>query len=463
MDSAKKGQSAIEYLMTYGWMLLVVAIIGGAIFSVVQGQNVESTSGFTGSDVQVNDFALTSNGSFDISFQNADSEPIKVKNITVSDGQDTLEWEGSANIPVTDTNIVSLENISETDSTNSLDVTVTYDRGNLPDIQTSGQITGNFEVGTTSETTETTGETTNPPSVETLSTTTVNKFNATVNGNITNTGGEIPEARFNYGKDQNNLINTTELGKQDSSFNTTLKGLESNTTYYFQAEANNSEGSDTGDINNFTTESTTTLIDSFEDGDISEYTGETGGWSVNSGSAALEGSNYAKGDNGGGYSSKVITRTADISVGDNFRAYMRPQSESNNGVTNFAFQFFGASSGTNIFSKSSQFVTYHDQDGGWFIGERDSSGNVNKEQASTASKTLKQWYEININSENSTAFTASIYEVDGDRNRTSTVFSQTFTGNADVSGNENFGFQTNSVTSSGGTVIIYVDSLESDE
>lgn len=31
------GQSAIEYLMTYGWMLLVVAIVGGTIFSVVDG------------------------------------------------------------------------------------------------------------------------------------------------------------------------------------------------------------------------------------------------------------------------------------------------------------------------------------------------------------------------------------------------------------------------------------------
>lgn len=30
-----KGQSAIEYLMTYGWMLLVIAIVGGAIYAEV--------------------------------------------------------------------------------------------------------------------------------------------------------------------------------------------------------------------------------------------------------------------------------------------------------------------------------------------------------------------------------------------------------------------------------------------
>ena len=41
-----KAQSAIEYLMTYGWMLLVVAIVGGAIFSVAQGQAVVESTGF---------------------------------------------------------------------------------------------------------------------------------------------------------------------------------------------------------------------------------------------------------------------------------------------------------------------------------------------------------------------------------------------------------------------------------
>ena len=37
-----KGQTAIEYLMTYGWMLLVVAIVGGAIITTVQGDSVPS-------------------------------------------------------------------------------------------------------------------------------------------------------------------------------------------------------------------------------------------------------------------------------------------------------------------------------------------------------------------------------------------------------------------------------------
>jgi len=33
----RKGQSAIEFLMDYGWMLLVVAVIGAALFTYIQG------------------------------------------------------------------------------------------------------------------------------------------------------------------------------------------------------------------------------------------------------------------------------------------------------------------------------------------------------------------------------------------------------------------------------------------
>ena len=56
------GQSAIEYLMTYGWMLLVVAIVGGSVFSVFNQENLETVSGFQGDDVLVDNFGTTNEG-----------------------------------------------------------------------------------------------------------------------------------------------------------------------------------------------------------------------------------------------------------------------------------------------------------------------------------------------------------------------------------------------------------------
>ena len=77
-----KGQSAIEYLMTYGWMLLVVAIIGGAIFSTVNGRCIEDTTGFSGSDISVDGLAVVADddGSdyLGIEIRNTANEPVKI-------------------------------------------------------------------------------------------------------------------------------------------------------------------------------------------------------------------------------------------------------------------------------------------------------------------------------------------------------------------------------------------------
>jgi hypothetical protein len=49
----KKAQAAIEFLMTYGWMLLVVLIVGALIFSFVDfGNLLPSTVDFSSSSIQ---------------------------------------------------------------------------------------------------------------------------------------------------------------------------------------------------------------------------------------------------------------------------------------------------------------------------------------------------------------------------------------------------------------------------
>jgi hypothetical protein len=57
-----KGQSAIEYLMTYGWMLLVVAIVGGAIITTVNQQSNTCEQRITDVAAQDNSFGITEFG-----------------------------------------------------------------------------------------------------------------------------------------------------------------------------------------------------------------------------------------------------------------------------------------------------------------------------------------------------------------------------------------------------------------
>jgi len=120
----RKGQSAIEYLMTYGWMLLVVAIVGGAIFATVQGQCTTSTSGFSTSDVRVADFATNSDGNLAFELRNAAASPVEIDNISVEGdsynaGNETISVGSSATF-TTDVGATSV------DGCNDFDLSIQY-------------------------------------------------------------------------------------------------------------------------------------------------------------------------------------------------------------------------------------------------------------------------------------------------------------------------------------------------
>ena len=140
------GQSAIEYLMTYGWMLLVVVIVGSAIFALIQQQDIESVSGFTGGDVVIDDFGTTSNGKLQLLMRNTGSNEVKVNSVNISIGNSWTEWTGTQDIGVGGTESVTLANVTEGDSANNMDATVNYDSGGLEDLEASGSISGSFEI-----------------------------------------------------------------------------------------------------------------------------------------------------------------------------------------------------------------------------------------------------------------------------------------------------------------------------
>ena len=143
-----KGQSAIEYLMTYGWMLLVVAIIGGAIFSVVGDQNIESTSGFSGDDVQIADVGATVGDGFEVQLRNNAPDTVEINTVNISEGGKWSKWEGYKDLPVGETEVIALENISEGEGNNELDIIINYDSGNIEGLEASGAISGNYEIKT---------------------------------------------------------------------------------------------------------------------------------------------------------------------------------------------------------------------------------------------------------------------------------------------------------------------------
>ncbi len=87
----RKGQAATEYLMTYGWALLAIAIVGAILYYQVFSNRACGAGGATGFDmvntvVPTGTFTLTSdtngNVNFQIQLENRMEIPVNVTEIT---------------------------------------------------------------------------------------------------------------------------------------------------------------------------------------------------------------------------------------------------------------------------------------------------------------------------------------------------------------------------------------------
>lgn len=141
-----KAQSAIEYLITYGWMLVAVSIAGGAAYSTIGSECVESTSGFTGTSVQITNFA-TSASSNNISLQaeNRRSETVDIKTIEFELGDDTRQFDLKNRLRPDEASAIGVPGFQQSDSCNSIDVEIVYDLGPLEDRRVSGTLTADIE------------------------------------------------------------------------------------------------------------------------------------------------------------------------------------------------------------------------------------------------------------------------------------------------------------------------------
>lgn len=150
--------------MTYGWMLLVVAIVGGAIFATVQGQCTQSVSGFTGGDVIVENFGIDSSGNLQMEVRNGGSDTLEINNATLvnpdDDNDAVLSSTGSTtNIDVGSSNTVNLsvesaagsdDVIESSDGCNDFDLEFNYNMSSLTDQESQGTLTDSIEFAATS-------------------------------------------------------------------------------------------------------------------------------------------------------------------------------------------------------------------------------------------------------------------------------------------------------------------------
>jgi hypothetical protein len=84
----RKGQAALDFLMTYGWAIALVVIIAAVLFSM----GLFDTSNFVGnkatgfSGVAVKDWTYTAGGAFSVLFSNQVGQAVNINNVNISIG-----------------------------------------------------------------------------------------------------------------------------------------------------------------------------------------------------------------------------------------------------------------------------------------------------------------------------------------------------------------------------------------
>ena len=140
----KKGQSAIEYLTTYGWMILTVAIVSSVAYSSFGNECVESSSGFVGQSIQVQDFGLTTDNELAIALENSRPANIEVEEIVVEGESITVD---DGEIDPGSTSAIRVDGFEEAGECNNIDLEIVYSIESLDGQRSSGSLTGPFSVG----------------------------------------------------------------------------------------------------------------------------------------------------------------------------------------------------------------------------------------------------------------------------------------------------------------------------
>jgi uncharacterized protein (TIGR02145 family) len=172
------------------------------------------------------------------------------------------------------------------------------------------------------------------PVVETNAATSVGETSATINGNVTDDGGNtVTERGFYYGPSADPVTSGTRLSEGDGtgSFSASLTGLSLGTTYYFVAFATNDSGTSYGSELYFTTLTSDPSVTTSSATSITETSARIGG-------------NVT--DDGG---SPITDRGIYYGTSSNLQSTGTRVSEGGNGTGAFSVQISGLSPGTTYY------------------------------------------------------------------------------------------------------------------
>lgn len=146
-----KAQSAIEYLTTYGWMLLVVSIVSGVVYSQFGAHCPDSASGFTGQSISINDFGLTANSDdLDFALENSRTDQITIDRIRLSNEDENVDYTINEDLGPGSEKGITLPGVTPTEECNTVNIQIEYSIGSQDQLENqfaSGAFTSNIQIG----------------------------------------------------------------------------------------------------------------------------------------------------------------------------------------------------------------------------------------------------------------------------------------------------------------------------
>lgn len=145
---AFKGQNSIEYLSTYGWMLLIVAISSGVFYQsyLPEQQCQNDVSVEMANQLQIADIATDSEGQLTLLIRNMGAEKATVQSITASNTENSTALNTDKTINPVEEEAFRLSDTKNTESCDQIDIQVEFNSTNLGMIQDSGELEGEFTV-----------------------------------------------------------------------------------------------------------------------------------------------------------------------------------------------------------------------------------------------------------------------------------------------------------------------------
>ncbi|NOR85558.1 hypothetical protein GQ473_05570 [archaeon] len=148
MNFKRKGQSATEYLMTYGWAILAITIVGALLYTQVFS-NKSCTNGANGWDMTSNvvpvgnQYSLAADGTLSIGVVNRLDTNVTVQSVTIdSTVVEVLELNAGQDGSLS--SVAGVATAATVGDCYTKTVTITYDTDLVDGLKSTGTISGRY-------------------------------------------------------------------------------------------------------------------------------------------------------------------------------------------------------------------------------------------------------------------------------------------------------------------------------